>query len=139
MSVGRGALLTKLNVRNAFRLIPISPDDWRLLSIHWQYQYYFQKMLPFGLRSSPFIFNQVAEAIEWILRHQFAIPIIMHYLDDYLSVVTGLRTVNELPPRSSPRHTTKDQYKLLEIFFFYFISVGDWGTHKEEPTLTTND
>ena len=86
MSVGRGALLTKLDVRNTFWLIPVSPDDWRLLGIHWQNQYYFEKMLPFGLRSSPFIFNQVAEAVECILRHQFAIPIIMHYLDDYLSV-----------------------------------------------------
>ena len=86
MSVGRGALLTKLDIRNAFWLIPVSPDDWPLLGIHWQNQYYFEKVLPFGLRSNPFIFNQVAEAVEWILRHQFAIPIIMHYLDDYLSV-----------------------------------------------------
>ncbi|XP_065195662.1 uncharacterized protein LOC135827067 [Sycon ciliatum] len=86
MSVGRGALLTKLDIRNAFWLIPVSTDDWPLLGIHWQNQYYFEKVLPFGLRYNPFIFNQVAEAVEWILRHQFAIPIIMHYLDDYLSV-----------------------------------------------------
>ena len=33
MSVGCGALLTKLDIRNAFRLIPVSPDDWPLLFI----------------------------------------------------------------------------------------------------------
>ena len=56
------------------------------------------------------------------------------------NVVTGLRTVHELPLGSSPRHTTKDYYKLLEYFFFYFASVGDGELMViRQLTLTTND
>ena len=40
--------------------------------------------LPFRLRSAPFIFNQYAEALEWILRHNYLTPNIIHYLDDFL-------------------------------------------------------
>ena len=29
--------------------------------------YYFDKVLPFGLRSAPYIFNQLSDALEWIL------------------------------------------------------------------------
>lgn len=110
MSAGRGAQLTKLNVCNAFHLIPVSPDNWPLLVIHWQNQYYFEKILPFGLRSSTSIFNQVAEAVEWILRHQFAIPIIMHYLDDYLSL-----SAPYLSLAVKQRSTIEDAFKYLGI------------------------
>ena len=40
--------------------------------------------LPFGSRSSPFIFNQFAEALLWILVTVFGIPYVLHYLDDFL-------------------------------------------------------
>ena len=43
-------------------------------------------MLPFGLRSAPFIFNSVAEAVEWILVHNYAVSPLFHYLDDFLTM-----------------------------------------------------
>ena len=48
-------------------------------------------MLPFGLRSAPKIFNAVADALAWHLQ-QAGIPLIRHYLDDFIIVA---------PPRSS--------------------------------------
>ena len=36
------------------------------------------------MRSAPFIFNQYAEALEWILHHNYQIADIIHYLDDFL-------------------------------------------------------
>ena len=42
-------------------------------------------MLPFGLRSAPKNFNAVADALCWHL-HQSGIPIIRHYLDDYVII-----------------------------------------------------
>ena len=39
--------------------------------------------LPFGSRSSPFIFYKFADALLWILTVVFGIPFIVHYLDDY--------------------------------------------------------
>ena len=83
---GRGALLTKLDIRNAFRLIPVRPEDYHLLGIHWQDKFYYEKVLPFGLRSSPYIFDRVATVIEWIIKSHFSIDALLHYLDDFLAV-----------------------------------------------------
>ena len=38
------------------------------------------------LRSSLVIFNSVADTVEWILKHQFSVQMLLHYLDDYLNV-----------------------------------------------------
>ena len=73
-------------VTHAFRLCPVSPSDWDLLGMHWQGKFYVDLRLPFGLRSSPFLFNRLADAFEWILKHNYAISALMHYLDDYFTV-----------------------------------------------------
>ena len=85
---GRGTFLSKVDIRNAFRLCPVRQEDWHLLGIYWQGQYYYERVLPFGLRSSPYIFNCVADALEWVLRHQFSISDLLHYLDDFLNVAS---------------------------------------------------
>ena len=40
-------------MKSAFRLLPIHPDDWSLLGVHWQSKFYVDLYLPFGLRSAP--------------------------------------------------------------------------------------
>ena len=85
MRLGRGCLLAKTDIRNAFRLCPVHPDDYHLLGITWMGHYYYDRVLPFGLRSAPFIFNQVADALQWICLHHFHIGELIHLLDDYLT------------------------------------------------------
>ena len=85
-SFGTSALMAKLDLKHAFRLCPVSPSDWDLLGMHWQGKFYVDLCLPFGLRSSPFLFNRLADAFEWILKHNYAISALMHYLDDYFTV-----------------------------------------------------
>ena len=43
-------------------------------------------VLPFGLLSAPYIFNAVAEAVEWILVNSYKVPNLLHYLDDFITV-----------------------------------------------------
>ena len=85
LRLGRGTLLAKIDIRNAFRLCPVRPEDRPLLGIYWRQQYYYDLVLPFGLRSAPFIFNQVADAFEWICREEFGISDLIHLLDDFLT------------------------------------------------------
>jgi len=85
-SFGTGALMAKLDLEHAFHLCPVSPSDWDFLSMHWQGKFYVDLRLPFGLRSSPFLFNCLTDAFEWILKHNYAISALMYYLDDYLTV-----------------------------------------------------
>ena len=48
-TLGKGALVAKVDLKNAFCLCPVSREDWHLLGIHWQGKYYIDKCLPFGL------------------------------------------------------------------------------------------
>ena len=59
---GRGMLLAKVDIRDAYRLIPIYPHDRHLLGMSWDNQLGVDLALPFSLRSAPFIFIQFAEA-----------------------------------------------------------------------------
>ena len=86
VNLGPGALMAKFDVKAAYRNIPIHPDDRYLLGMKWRDRFYVDLVLPFGLRSAPFIFNSVAEAVEWILVHNYLISPLFHYLDDYLTM-----------------------------------------------------
>lgn len=83
---GAGALMAKIDIKSAFRTIPVCYEDRELLGIFWREKFYVDRCLPFGLRSAPFIFNQYADALEWILQHNYNITDIIHYLDDFLLV-----------------------------------------------------
>ena len=84
-SLGPRSLMGKIDLKNAFRLIPVRREDWHLLGIHWQNKWYVDKCLPFGLRSSPALFNHLATAIEWILQQNYAVEHLIHYLDDFFT------------------------------------------------------
>ena len=79
----RGCLLAETDIGNAFRLCPVHPAD-HLLGISWQGKYYYDRVLPFGLRSAQFIFNKVADALQWICLHHFGLGELFYFLDDYL-------------------------------------------------------
>ena len=48
--------------------------------------YFIDTVLPFGLRSSPGIFNQFADLVCWIMHFVFALQQLVHYSDDFLLV-----------------------------------------------------
>ena len=82
-SLGPGSHMAKTDLKSAFRLIPIHPDDWNLLGIYWKAQFYVDLYLPFGLRSAPYLFNQLSDALEWILKHNYGLQSVLHILDDF--------------------------------------------------------
>ena len=81
--LGRGALLAKIDVEAAYRLIPVHPQDRVLQAVQWENKIYVDPMLPFGLRSAPKVFNAIADALEWII-HQQGVAFCKHYLDDFI-------------------------------------------------------
>ena len=98
---GKGCILAKRDFESAFRHIPISPDDSPLLGFQWKNRYYFERFLPFGLRTAPYLFNLFAEVFHWILdselQRQNLAACTIHYLDDFLMV---------LPPHANPKEYT---------------------------------
>ena len=83
LDAGPTPFLAKVDIKHAFRLCPVHPDEWPLLCFHWLGSFFFDSRLPFGLRSSPFIFNSFADALLWIASSLLAIRWIIHYLDDF--------------------------------------------------------
>ncbi|XP_034446701.1 uncharacterized protein LOC117764756 [Hippoglossus hippoglossus] len=83
---GQGAWLSKADITDAFKIIPIHPSQWNLLGIRWKSKFYFAVCLPFGGRSSPSIFNQLSEALCWILLNRVRVPTVLHLLDDFLLI-----------------------------------------------------
>lgn len=80
---GVGTLMAKLDLRSAYRMVPVHPHDQWLLGISWGHLTYVDRALPFGLTSAPNIFTAVADELAWaMLCEVIAHPI--HYLDDLL-------------------------------------------------------
>ena len=57
LQLGRGALLAKIDIKSAFRLLPVHPADRHMLGMQWKDGVYIDTCLPFGLRSAPKLFN----------------------------------------------------------------------------------
>ena len=93
--LGKGCFLAKLDVKHAFRLCPVYPDDWPFLGYKWQGRYYFDVVLPFGGRSSPFIFNNFADLLAWIIVNPISIEDLLHYLDDFLTANISFEVCQE--------------------------------------------
>ena len=83
--LGRGYVLAKTDVTQAYRNIPVHPEDSMLLGMHWEGKWYVDKTLPFGLRSAPPIFSAVADAMQWVMEQQ-GIKWVWHYVDDFIMV-----------------------------------------------------
>ncbi len=64
-TLGKGTHLSKLDLKSAYRMIPIHPDDQPLLCVAWRSAVFLDAALPFGLRSAPKIFSAVANGIAW--------------------------------------------------------------------------
>lgn len=82
-SLGKDAFMAKLDIKHAFRLCPVRQDQWGLLGYSWQGQFFVDTRLPFGSRSSPFIFNTFADLLLWILIYVGGLRCVVHYLDDF--------------------------------------------------------
>jgi len=77
--IGQGVLLAKIDIKSAFRLLPVHPADRHLLAMRWDQLIFVNKCLPFGLRSTPKLFNVLADLLSWILQRQQVTPV-FHYL-----------------------------------------------------------
>ena len=88
VNYGTGALLIKIDIRNAYRVVPVHPDDRWLMGMLWKGSLFIDTALPFGRRSAPKIFTALADAAEWIVR-QRGVEFVIYYLDDFLIVMSA--------------------------------------------------
>ena len=85
LRLGPQTSMGKVDIKQAYRIIPVHPDDRSLLAVQWEGQIFIDKVLPFGLRSTPLIFTAVADALQWIMAKKGVRPV-YHYLDDFITL-----------------------------------------------------
>ena len=81
--LGKGSWLVKLDIKSAFRLLPVHPEDYDLLGMCFNGKYFIDKAVPFGCRSSCALFEQFSTFLEWSLKNSANTSNIIHYLDDF--------------------------------------------------------
>ena len=82
VQLGRGSLIAKIDIKSAYRLVPVHPCDCHWLGICWNSNAFVDAMLPFGLRSAPKIFTAIPDAFEWCVSQE-GVAYVFHYLDDF--------------------------------------------------------
>ena len=85
IELGPGTMMAKIDIRSAFRLIPVHPADRHLLGMKWGKYTFIDTCLPFGLRSAPKLFNIMADLLTGVLSRQ-GVSYLIHYLDDFLTL-----------------------------------------------------
>lgn len=92
-ALGPGCLLIKLDVEAAYKQIPVRPQDWHLLGFMFEGKCYYERVLPFGLRSSCRLWDMFAAALHFLCEHLLGVRApnyVVHYVDDFLFVVSAV-------------------------------------------------
>lgn len=121
--------MAKVDIKKAFRIIPIHPSDYHLFVVQWRGKFYVDRTLQMGCSSSCQIFEAFSSAIEWIARVKLGIQLV-HYLNDFLIIALGKEQGNDglaqfiemcgdmaipLAPEKTVRSTTKITFLGVEL------------------------
>ena len=74
-----------MDIKQAYRNIPVHPQDRLLLGMRWEESISVDAALPFGLRSAPLIFSAVGDALQWVMESMGA-KWVAHYIDDFVTI-----------------------------------------------------
>ena len=87
--VEKGCFMAKVDLRHAYRSVPVHPSNFEALGLKWRFQgdenftYLVDTRLPFGAKSSPGIFHRLTQAVKrMMIKRGFSLIIV--YLDDFL-------------------------------------------------------
>jgi hypothetical protein len=83
-SIGKGCLMSKIDIESAYRCIPVRPEDWPLLGLEWNNQFFFDIVMQFGITSATAIFEWYSSAAQYIAEQSCAIKDMVHYVDDFM-------------------------------------------------------
>lgn len=121
--LGNGCLLAKTDIKSAFRLLPVHPHDYHLLGFKLDGQYYFDRCMPFGARSSCANFERFSKLLNYCTKlHSTADSDCDHYLDDFIFMGRA--------------HTTAC-YDLLDRFTSLCDELGVPLAHEKQEGPTT--
>lgn len=94
MQAGAGCTIVKSDIKDSFRMVPVSEDNQHLLAFQWKDSTYIECCLLFSLVTAPFLFNRFAEALPWVL--QCFLPAFhINYFLYYFIAITQSRLMSQ--------------------------------------------
>ena len=97
-SIEHGYFLAKVDLRHAYRSVPVHPSNYKALGLKWRFKgsrcftYFVDTRLPFGGRSAPGIFHRLTQAVYRMMKRRGFVVIV--YLDDFLVIGKNQRGVS---------------------------------------------
>ena len=80
--LGKEAMMFKIDLSRYFRQLPLDPGDYSMIGYIIDDELYFDKVLPMGMRTAPYIAQRITNAIRYI--HQQLEYFLLNYVDDFL-------------------------------------------------------
>ena len=83
--------MAKVDLRHAYRSVPISKDSWAGTGLKWQfrgsneYTYMYDTRLPFGASPSPSIFQGITKSVTRMMKRR-GFKAVCVYIDDFIIV-----------------------------------------------------
>ena len=84
--VGTGCFCAKIDLRSAYRSVPLAESVYHLFVFWWRDAFFFESRMGFGCSSSPAIFTWIAAAVAAIMKRCFGLSTVVFYLDDFLII-----------------------------------------------------
>lgn len=86
LNSGRNSLISKADIEEAYRIVPLSPLDYPRLGFAWKGQFYFERVLVMGASSSVRIFETISKSIQWVLQSKLGVKYVSHIIDDFIFI-----------------------------------------------------
>ena len=85
----------KIDHKNGYQHVPIHRDSWKFFGVIWQGTYYVFTVLPFGWKSSPYIYHAITEAVAMHGR-SLGIAIVV-WIDDMMGMTVQRNRGSSIP------------------------------------------
>ena len=90
----RGGFMAKIDLKNAYRCVPIHPDCYEATGLKWKFRgsnehiFMFDSRLGFGMAKSPEIFQRITKSVTRMMKRR-GFEIVIVYLDDFLIIANS--------------------------------------------------
>ena len=91
-NAGPGAYIFLIDAQDAYYRVPTHPDDWKYMGIKWAKKLWVFRSLQMGCASSPKIYTEFADAVEYIcvkknrdIAFLNGLQQLRHYIDDFFA------------------------------------------------------
>ena len=87
--------LAKADIAEAYRLLPLRPENYNLTGFKLDNKYFYDRALPMGASSSCQTFERFSSGLKYILQNHYKVRHITKVLDDFLFIGQSIEECTE--------------------------------------------